>query len=172
MINTIKDFDNKILEKVSNIRQNWLDKIMVIITMCGNNGMIWFAVAIPFLMNKDYKLCGIKIIVSLLMSGFLGEIIIKHLVGRIRPSKEIHQDDLLIKKPRSYSFPSGHTSSSVSASSILFFSYGLVVFPAFILAFSIAFSRIYLKVHYLSDVLAGALLGLTCSFVVQFLIFN
>ena len=172
MINTIKELDNNVLNKVSNLSRPWLDKLLVIITLCGNNGMIWFAISAPFLINKDYRLCGIKIILSVLLSGFLGEIIIKHLVGRMRPSKEIHQDDLLIKKPKSYSFPSGHTSSSISACSVLLFTYGPVALPALFLALLIAFSRIYLKVHYLSDVLAGALLGFICGFTVQFLILS
>ena len=157
MINTIKELDNNVLNKVSNLSRPWLDKLLVIITLCGNNGMIWFAISAPFLINKDYRLCGIKIILSVLLSGFLGE---------------IHQDDLLIKKPKSYSFPSGHTSSSISACSVLLFTYGPVALPALFLALLIAFSRIYLKVHYLSDVLAGALLGFICGFTVQFLILS
>ena len=170
MIKLIQKLDLKVLEKVANIKSSFLDQIMVFITKLGNNGFIWIAISVPFLINKKHRLYGIKIILALILTAFIGEFIIKRIVGRIRPSGNIHPDDLLIKNPKSYSFPSGHTSSSIASASILLFSYGLIILPIFILAILIAFSRIYLKVHYLSDVLAGAFLGLTCGTFIHFII--
>ena len=43
--------------------------------------------------------------------------------------------------------------------------------PILMLAMLIAFSRIYLRVHYLTDVIAGMILGLTCG-ICSVLIFN
>ena len=104
------------------------------------------------------------------MTAFLGEIVIKTLVGRIRPSKSISQKNLLIKKPITYSFPSGHTSSSFAAALMISFEYPAFAFPVFILASLIAFSRLYLKVHYPSDVLAGMVLGLVCSIAINYFV--
>lgn len=171
MIEFVKRLDEGVLNSISKIYNNTINKIMVVISTMGNSGLIWFSIAIPLIVNKPYRLIGIKIILSILMTGFLGEIIVKRAVGRVRPSKSILQEDLLIKKPKSYSFPSGHTSSSVAASCTLAFCCGALCIPAFIFAVLMAFSRLYLKVHYLSDVLAGAALGVICSLIVNVLIF-
>jgi len=50
---------------------------------------------------------------ALILSTILGEEIIKNVVRRIRPSANIPAFNLLIEKPLTYSFPSGHTSSSL-----------------------------------------------------------
>lgn len=171
MIYYIKRIDEKVLSCVSKFKNKTLSKFMVVISTMGNSGLIWFAIAIPLIINKSYRLIGIKIILSILFTGFLGEVIVKRAVGRVRPSKSILQEELLIKKPKSYSFPSGHTSSSIAASCTIAFCCGMICIPAFIFAGLMAFSRLYLKVHYLSDVLAGAVLGIICSVIVNVFIF-
>lgn len=70
---------------------------------------------------------------------------------------------LLISVPTDYSFPSGHTLSSVIGASILTKTdrrWGLITIP---LAALIAFSRLYLYVHFPSDILGAVLLGLLIS---------
>ncbi len=63
---------------------------------------------------------------------------------------------------RSFSFPSGHTSSSFAAAMAVTLASKnrKISVPAFILAALIGFSRIYVYVHFCTDVLAGAALGL------------
>ncbi len=61
----------------------------------------------------------------------------------------------------SLSFPSGHTSSAFSLATVANRHYGWRVgVPAYLLASGIGFSRIEKDKHYLSDVLAGATLGI------------
>lgn len=170
MLSKIKSMDDKILVNVKKLQRQRLNKFMIIITKLGNNGMIWFTIAIPFLLNKEYRNIGVKMILALLLSGFVGEILIKHIVARVRPTKFLLQEEMLIKEPITYSFPSGHTSSSFAASCILASYLGLLSVPAFILAILMGFSRLYLRVHYLTDVLAGAVLGSLCSLVVNIFI--
>jgi membrane-associated phospholipid phosphatase len=70
------------------------------------------------------------------------------------------------------SFPSGHSTCAFS----LYFSLALIVenktckFLLFILAFIVGYSRIYLSQHFLQDVYAGSLIGVTTSFIVFYLI--
>nr|WP_306301447.1 phosphatase PAP2 family protein [Clostridium arbusti] len=87
----------------------------------------------------------------------------KQLVRRIRPCNNGSEIKLLIEKPRSYSFPSGHTISSFAVAEVLsvyFTEYRLIFIG---IAFLIALSRLYLYVHYPTDVIAGIIFGLLCS---------
>ena len=61
--------------------------------------------------------------------------------------------------PTDYSFPSGHTLSSVIGATILTKTDRRFGYAAIPLAALIAFSRLYLYVHFPSDVLAAAVLG-------------
>lgn len=169
MFESIKNIDEKILSCIAKFRRPFLDKFMVCITRIGNTGAIWLLISLALLVSPSNRKSALKIISTLFLTSILGEIIIKSLVGRLRPSKATPQEQLLIKKPKTYSFPSGHTASSFAAASMIGFEYPVFVLPAFFLAISIAFSRLYLKVHYPSDVLAGAFLGVTCSAVIRFL---
>ena len=67
---------------------------------------------------------------------------------------------LLIPKPTDYSFPSGHTLSSVIGATVLTKAnakFGLAAIP---LAALIAFSRLYLYVHFLGAAVLGVAIGL------------
>ena len=167
MINKLKRMDKRVIFNIQRMHKRRRNRWMIILTKMGNNGMVWFAVAVPFLFNRGYRNVGVKIILALLLSGFIGEIVIKHMVARSRPTKFLLQEEMLIKEPVSYSFPSGHTSSSFAASCMLASCFGLMSIPAFIFAVLMAFSRVYLRVHYPTDVLAGALLGSVCSLLVN-----
>jgi membrane-associated phospholipid phosphatase len=76
--------------------------------------------------------------------------ILKYSVQRTRPDAS-----------NNLSFPSGHTSTAFSLATVANHHYGWKVgVPAYVLASGIGFSRIEKDKHYLSDVLAGATIGL------------
>ena len=77
---------------------------------------------------------------------------------------------LLIAPPDGYSLPSGHSSSSFCAATILSFACLKKGWKAgaWVLAVLIAFSRVYLCVHNPSDVLAGAAFGVLIALIAVF----
>lgn len=164
IMSLIQRLDNSILVLIKNSMHSViLDKIMVIITSLGNGGVIWILIAAVLIINKKYRNVGFIAIGALILATVLGEGILKHLVQRVRPSADIPAVNLLIAKPLSYSFPSGHTASSFAVAGVLAkylkkYSLGFLG-----LASLIAFSRLYLYVHYPTDVVAGIILGLLCS---------
>lgn len=164
MMSLIQNLDNSILLYIkNNMHGHMMDRAMVIITSLGNGGIIWIVTAVLLMGNKKYRNIGFMALGALILSTILGEGILKHVVQRIRPSADIPAVNLLISKPLSYSFPSGHTTSSFAVAGVLaryFKDYALEFFG---LATLIAFSRLYLYVHYPTDVLAGMILGLICS---------
>ena len=109
---------------------------------------------------------------GLAWAHLMGEIIIKHIVKRVRPCHTLDDDEQLIDRPRFYSFPSGHTTASFAMVGVALMRCKVITFMSILmLAMLIAFSRIYLRVHYLTDVIAGMILGLTCG-ICSVLIFN
>lgn len=160
----IQNFDNSILLYIkNNMHGHIMDKSMIVMTSLGNMGIIWIVIAVLLMINKRYRDIGFIILGALMLSTVLGEGILKHVVQRIRPSANIPSANLLISRPLSYSFPSGHATSSFAAAGVLAKYFKVHALAFFSLAFLIAFSRLYLYVHYPTDVLAGVILGIICS---------
>jgi undecaprenyl-diphosphatase len=162
----ITEFDNYILFAIRKYLKNkYLDILMPIITSMGSLGTIWIIISIMLFLNASNRRIGYVVILTLIVSTLIGEGIVKHIVRRDRPSV-VSVKDLLISKPITYSFPSGHTLSSFAAAGVLsvYFTQYRLIFMA--IAFLIALSRLYLHVHYPTDVIAGIILGILCSKIV------
>lgn len=142
---------------------NILNAVMPLITMLGDYGIIWIVLSIVFMIPKKTRRTGFGMAVSLMLCLIVGNGLIKHLAMRPRPFDlpgcTVPRERLLIPAPTDYSFPSGHTMSSVAASTALFKDHSVLGFLAFVVALLIAFSRLYLQVHYPSDVLGGLIIG-------------
>ncbi len=171
MIDFITQIDFSILDFIqSNLRTDFLDTLMVFLSHIGEGGIVWFLIAIPMLFFKKSRVCGVAMIFSMGIALLLGEFVLKNLVGRVRPCNIVSDVQMLVKRPQSYSFPSGHTSSSFASATTIFQwnkKYGVF---ALILAALIAFSRLYNYVHYPTDVLCGMLFGIFVSLLTYHLI--
>lgn len=172
MFGRIQNIDNRVLDNISRIHKPALNKIMITASRACNAGIVWWAICLPFLINSNWRATGANFVFGLAWAHLMGEIIIKHIVKRVRPCHTLDDDEQLIDRPRFYSFPSGHTTASFAMVGVALMRCKVITFmPILMLAMLIAFSRIYLRVHYLTDVIAGMILGLTCG-ICSVLIFN
>jgi undecaprenyl-diphosphatase len=148
-----------------------LTKIMIPFTTIGNAGLIWIIIISISLLIKKYRRTGIMALAALILGSLLCEEILKPLIHRSRPFIVLENLKILIQKPTSYSFPSGHTTAafSVAGSFIKNLSRKWSKIFILLLAFLVSFSRLYLLVHYFSDVLAGAILGLLSANIIKYL---
>ncbi len=162
MLKKIQKLDNLIVEKIARIHTPFLNRIMVLFTKLGNGAFIWWiTLCFPFLLAKKSRATGVYLTLALGVTFILGEIIIKHIIGRMRPSSMLEDEELIIKRPKDYSFPSGHTASSFTAFTVVLLRCPIYFWlPVLFVAVTIGFSRMYLRVHYLSDVVCGAALGI------------
>ncbi|MGL5415910.1 MAG: phosphatase PAP2 family protein [Clostridium sp.] len=143
------------------------NKFWVFITSLGNVGFIWIAFTIFLIIYPKTRKVGIICAISLILSFIVTNLLLKNMVARMRPFN-YEEVRLLIKAPKDYSFPSGHTSISfafafVAIKEKLRIGKINLYIPATILAILIAFSRLYLFVHFPTDILGGILVGFVCS---------
>ena len=146
------------------VRNPALTPLVKGITVLGNGAVLWVLVSIVMLVPEKTRRIGIAGILALLVSLLINNIILKNLVARVRPYEVIEGLIPLIRRPRDYSFPSGHTASSFAAAGVFFrrLPKWLGV-PALLLAVLMGLSRLYVGVHYPTDVLVGLLSGLVLS---------
>lgn len=136
------------------------DFLMPIISFTGDHGMIWILLAMILIyLPKDRKV-GISMGIGLIFMVITCNIILKNWIARVRPFDIQTTILLLIQKPKDFSFPSGHTTASFVAITVLFL-YQHKWWRFFLIWGSlIAFSRLYLYVHFPSDIIGGILLGI------------
>ena len=151
-------FEFTILDMLQGFRTPFLDNFILLITSLAS--YVWYILIIGFLLNKPTRKLGVILAVAMILQYLVNGGVLKHLFARVRPCNVDATIELLIKRPKGFSFPSGHSAAAFCAVGVL---YGAkikrLLWPSFILACLIAFSRLYLYVHFPTDVLAGALCG-------------
>ena len=172
----IVNFDVAVYQFVDSIMNPVLDTIFTLITHLGDTpGIIWWVLAVILFIPKKTRKLAIVLIAGLAIASAVNNLALKNIIERPRPYNidpsvwtNAGYEYIwpgLIDKSSSWSFPSGHTSSSIGAGFALLLACCkdkklALGIPAFILSLLIGFSRIYVHVHYPSDVVAGAVVGL------------
>ena len=102
----ILTLDNKVIRFINkNMRSPLLDKIMRFVTRLGNGGFIWITLAVSLiLMGGERKKMGWLMLGSLGIESAACNLVIKPVVGRVRPFDE-HNMEITIYNPKDYSFP-------------------------------------------------------------------
>ena len=163
-------FDQSILYWIhDNLSCGVLDVLMPKLPLLGSGGAIWLLAAAIMLCTKEYRRQGVILLAGLAVGVLVGNVCLKNLIARPRPCWLDDSVKLLISVPTDYSFPSGHTLSSVIGATVLTKTDRRFGWAAIPLAAIIAFSRLYLFVHYPSDILAGAILGMVIGLAVYYL---
>lgn len=109
------EWEFAILDMLQNIQNPVLTKIMAFITMLGEAGWFWIVLGIVLLCTKKYRKCGVAVLFALILDLILANIILKPLVARPRPCWIREDIELLVRVPKDYSFPSGHTMASFAS---------------------------------------------------------
>ena len=169
-------FDLPILNWIAaNLWCPFLDAVMPVITLLGDAGIFWIAIAVVLLFFPKTRKMGLGMGAALLMGLVICNLMLKPMIARIRPYD--YQLEyfgvtikLLIDAQHDFSFPSGHTIASFEAATVILLHNKKFGIPAMVLACLIAFSRLYLYVHYPTDVIASVILGIGLAFLGKFLV--
>lgn len=103
----------------------------------------------------------------LLLTDQVSSQMIKPWVDRTRPCFALEVISARISQVDSPSFPSSHAANLFGAIWLLVLVRGKRWLWGLLVATAVGLSRIYLGVHYPSDVIAGALLGLACAWLIR-----
>ena len=164
-------FELDVLLFIQSMRTDLLNMLFQGVTMLGEEIIIVLLVAVLYFCID--KLFAQKLLYTLLTSiGING--IVKNLVKFPRPFSTGKITCVREGTETGYSFPSGHTQSFATTSTTIAKKVKKVWVAIIvgILIALVAFSRLYLGAHYPSDVVVGAVLGITIAIVGSILFDN
>lgn len=160
VIRLVEAGDHRIMRQVNRWRApRWLRLWMIAATR-GGDGWLWYAMGFVIALAGGHErfraLASAGVAAGLGIALFLN---LKRAFGRKRPcALEPHCWATLLP-PDQFSFPSGHTITAFAVAVSLGDFYHAMLPGLFFCALSVALSRILLGMHFLSDVIAGAVLG-------------
>jgi undecaprenyl-diphosphatase len=153
--------DTRLMKRVHRWRApRWLRRWTVLITRMGD-GWLWYALGVIILLfggEQRYLAVGAGLASSL--AGIVVFRQLKLISKRPRPYQVEPHCWAIITTHDRFSFPSGHSMTAFSIMASVGHFYPDLQLVLLALALSIAASRIILGMHYLSDVIAGAAIGM------------
>jgi undecaprenyl-diphosphatase len=160
--------DSEILGWIAAHRTPWLDGVMWALTAAGSGGALWIAGAVATaLFDRRRRMAAWQIGLAVLLAWVASDQVLKPLVQRARPDARFEASQVEAHRPSTWSFPSGHASSSAAGALMLASAWPSARVAFWLLAIGISASRLYLGVHYPTDVVAGFVIGLLVAWFVR-----
>jgi len=160
MLGLITKSDYSVMRRANNWEApHWVRAYLVGATR-GGDGWLWYVMGLAILLFggesrfQALGAAGVASMVSILLFANL-----KRLAGRKRPCEIEPHCWATLLPPDEFSFPSGHTMTAFAVALPLSLFYSDLTYALLFCALSIAASRVLLGMHFLSDVVAGALIG-------------
>ena len=134
------DWELRFLHFLQSIHNPILDSIMLFFTNFGSNGTILLIILALAIFPKTRRI-GIQMFIALIVSTLIVNVGLKPFIMRCRPCWLEPGIKLLVERPHSHSFPSGHTNTFFALAMAVFLSNKKIGIPSLIIASTIAFSR-------------------------------
>ena len=99
----------------AHLRCGFLDAVLPIISWTANHGEIWILLALALVLRKSIRRQGWTVALALVLDLVCCNLLLKPLIGRVRPFAVNPAVELLVSPPLDASFPSGHTAAAFAA---------------------------------------------------------
>lgn len=169
MFDFIISFDQTLFKLInSGLANPIFDIIMPVITAFKYWIPLLLLLAFFLLSEKvpNGRICALLLVLSIAFTDQMSSHLIKPLVSRDRPCKTLEDTHLIVKCPKGKSFPSSHAANSFGFMFILSRFIKKYKHIWFSIAGLIALSRVFVGVHYPVDIFCGALLGISCAWLI------
>jgi undecaprenyl-diphosphatase len=148
----------------------WI-RVWMICATRGGDGWLWYAMGLVILLfGGPSRFAAVGAAAFAAGIGIIAFRLLKKCAHRQRPCAIEPHCWATLLPPDRFSFPSGHTITAFAVALSLASFYPSLLVGLLFCASSIAVSRILLGMHFLSDVLAGALIGSGLAYGVVWLI--
>ena len=126
----------------------------------GGNGWLWYAMGlIVLLFGGAERFRAVEAAALAAGTGVAAFLRLKKAAGRRRPCALEPHCWSTVLPPDQFSFPSGHTVTAFAVAASLSLCYPGLALGLLLCAASVAISRVLLGIHFLSDVVASAIIG-------------
>jgi undecaprenyl-diphosphatase len=152
--------DHGLMRRVNRWRApRWIRLWMICATRLGDGWLYCGLGTVLLLDGGPVRYVAVVAAVTSATAGIAVFQLLKRASGRKRPCALEPHCWANIPPPDRFSFPSGHSISAFAVAVPIGLFYPALMVPLLILAVSIAASRVILGMHFLSDVIAGCLIG-------------
>ncbi len=160
VLNWIAARDLRLMRRIHRWRAPRWVRLWMLCATRGGDGWLWYTLGLVFAMFGGAERLAALASAGLASGSGIGLFLaLKRLTGRRRPCAIEPHCWATLLPPDQFSFPSGHTITAFSVSLSLGAFYPALLIGLVFCALSVAVSRILLGMHFLSDVIAGAVLG-------------
>jgi undecaprenyl-diphosphatase len=151
------------------VKHPWIDAIIALLNPIGSGVVLLVTCLLVAGLAHAGRWCRLRHAALLgalaFASAGLVEFSLKHLLGRYRPDADMPV--LALLGPSFVadvdSFPSGHATSVFAVATVFATFYPRLAWLLYPPAAAIAIGRVYLERHYLSDIMAGAMIGVVVA---------
>jgi undecaprenyl-diphosphatase len=157
--------DDRLSDRILGWRpRRWVRVWMLTATRLGD-GWLWLAAAASLALSGSR---GLRVLSAGAVSAALANAFLLGIKGRVRRrrpcdvarSRHFDVDPLAWFPADRFSFPSGHALNAFAIGSVIALGFPFTALPVLAIVSSVAASRVVLGLHWLSDILAGAIVGL------------
>lgn len=155
-------FDEAVDRRWDSIRGNPVaDRVFYAASEMGDFGLIWMAVAALHAIGGDTRQgrALLRLAAALGIESVVVNQGLKRLFRRERPSWAVGERPHGLRQPSTSSFPSGHSTSAVTAAILISTTSPVPQAVWWGMAGVVATSRVHVKIHHASDVIGGLMVG-------------
>ncbi|HXY43330.1 MAG TPA: phosphatase PAP2 family protein [Acidimicrobiales bacterium] len=169
LLEELNTLDSAIYDAVASTPTPTLDVVMTRISDAATYSRLWLLIttALALAGGDRGRRTVVPGVTAIGGTSFLVDLLAKHLSPRKRPQRSPANTGRQARMPTSSSFPSGHAASAFAFATTVTAEFPELSLPMYALATAVCASRLHMGVHYPSDVIAGAVLGLTLGMAVR-----